>query len=143
MGNPPCSTKVPFPVGVKNAGIPAPPALSFSANVPCGTSSTSSSPLRYYLSNSLFSPTYDAIIRLTCLLRRRMPKPKSSMPQLFETIVRSLGPCYAIAVIRFSGMPHRPNPPAHIVAPSLISLVASAAESNILVAKYLAEGVYC
>ncbi len=66
------------------------------------------------------------------------------MPQLFETMVRSLGPCYAIAVIRFSGMPHRPKPPAQIVAPSLISLVASAAESNILVAKYLAERVeYC
>lgn len=57
IGNPPSSMIVPFPVGVKNAGIPAPPALSFSARVPCGTNSTSSSPDRYYLSNSLFSPT--------------------------------------------------------------------------------------
>ena len=32
-------------------------ARSRSASVPCGTSSTSSSPLRYWRSNSLFSPT--------------------------------------------------------------------------------------
>ena len=42
---------------VKKAGIPAPPERSFSANVPCGVSSTSSSPFKYWRSNSLFSPT--------------------------------------------------------------------------------------
>ena len=39
------------------SGIPAPPARSFSARVPCGVSSTSSSPERYCRANSLFSPT--------------------------------------------------------------------------------------
>ena len=37
--------------------MPAPPARIRSARVPCGTSSTSSSPARYWRSNSLFSPT--------------------------------------------------------------------------------------
>ena len=39
------------------AGIPAPPARKRSASVPCGLSSTSSSPLKNWRSNSLFSPT--------------------------------------------------------------------------------------
>jgi Cu+-exporting ATPase len=36
--------------------LPAPPARSFSARVPCGTSSSSSSPSRYCRANCLFSP---------------------------------------------------------------------------------------
>ena len=40
-------------------------ARSFSASVPCGVNSSSSSPARYWRSNSLFSPTYDEIIFLT------------------------------------------------------------------------------
>ena len=39
-----CWIKVPTPVGVKNAGTPFPPASILSAKVPCGVSSTSSSP---------------------------------------------------------------------------------------------------
>ena len=35
MGSPPSWTKVPYPVGVKKAGIPAPPARMRSARVPC------------------------------------------------------------------------------------------------------------
>src|SRR3989475_8569281 len=50
---------VPTPVLVKKAGMPAPPARSFSASVPWGVNSSSSSPARYWRSNSLFSPTYD------------------------------------------------------------------------------------
>lgn len=53
----------------------------------CGVSSTSSSPQRYCLSNSTFSPTYDEIIRLICLVRRSRPRPKSST--LFKTYRRS------------------------------------------------------
>ena len=53
----PSATSVPTPVVVKNAGMPAPPARSFSASVPCGVNSSSSSPARYWRSNSLFSPT--------------------------------------------------------------------------------------
>lgn len=34
MGEPPSWMRVPYPVGVKNAGMPAPPARILSANVP-------------------------------------------------------------------------------------------------------------
>lgn len=37
MGEPPSWMRVPYPVGVKKAGIPAPPARIRSANVPCHT----------------------------------------------------------------------------------------------------------
>ena len=47
QGRPPSAICVPAPVGVKNAGIPEPPARSRSARVPWGVSSTSSSPVRY------------------------------------------------------------------------------------------------
>ncbi len=67
--------------------MPAPPARMRSASVPCGVSSTSSSPERYWRSNSLFSPTYDETIFSICLLRSRIPRPKSSTPQLLETTV--------------------------------------------------------
>lgn len=56
MGAPPSCTSVPYAVGVKKAGMPAPPARTRSASVPCGVSSTSSSPVRYCRSNSAFSP---------------------------------------------------------------------------------------
>lgn len=35
IGAPPSCMSVPYAVGVKNAGIPAPPALNLSAKVPC------------------------------------------------------------------------------------------------------------
>src|SRR5271166_6630233 len=53
----PFATIVPAPAGVKNAGMPAPPARMRSAKVPWGTSSRSSLPLSTSSSNSLFSPT--------------------------------------------------------------------------------------
>jgi hypothetical protein len=37
----PSATSVPTPVRVKKAGMPAPPARSFSASVPCGVNSSS------------------------------------------------------------------------------------------------------
>jgi 3-oxoacid CoA-transferase subunit B len=43
--------------GKVDAAIPDPPARNRSARVPCGVSSTSSSPCRNCRSNSLFSPT--------------------------------------------------------------------------------------
>ena len=63
----------------------------------------------------------------------RMPSPLSSMPQLFEMMVRSLVPLRRIAAIRFSGMPHSPKPPAIIVAPSKRSATASSALGDGLV----------
>ena len=53
----PSATTVPYPAGVKKAGIPAPPARILSAKVPCGLSSTSSEPSRNMASKTLFSPT--------------------------------------------------------------------------------------
>ncbi len=57
QGSPPSAIWVPTPVIVKKAAMPEPPARRRSASVPCGVSSTSSSPERYCRSNSLFSPT--------------------------------------------------------------------------------------
>ena len=76
---------MPPPVAVKNAGMPDPPARIRSASVPCGVSSTSSSPERYCRANSLFSPTYDEIIRRSRFSISSRPRPHSSTPQLFDT----------------------------------------------------------
>src|SRR5687767_11797764 len=50
--------------------MPEAPARSRSARVPCGVSSTSSSPDRNCRANSLFSPTYDEVIRAMRLYKR-------------------------------------------------------------------------
>ena len=106
----PSWTRVPYPVGVKKAGIPAPPALMRSARVPCGVSSSRISPDKYCRSNSAFSPTYDAITWLIWRCFSKSPKPKVSTPQLLETTVRSLTLDASRPAIKFSGMPHRPKP---------------------------------
>jgi hypothetical protein len=98
--------------------MPAPPARSFSASVPCGVNCSSSSPASTWRSNSLFSPTYEAITFLTCRPLRSRPIPKSSTPALLPTIVSPLMPLSTIAWIRFSGIPHSPKPPAAIVMSS-------------------------
>src|SRR4051812_49799209 len=59
-GRPPSATCVPTPVAVKNAGMPEPPARIRSASVPCGVSSTSSSPARYWRGDPFFFPPPDA-----------------------------------------------------------------------------------
>src|SRR5262245_22929462 len=46
--------------------------------------------------------------------------------------VRFLIPFFTRAAIQFSGIPHNPNPPSIITAPSLMSLMASAAEATTL-----------
>src|SRR5260221_5565570 len=109
---------LPNAVRVKKPGIPAPPARSFSASVPCGVSDSSSSPARTCRSNSLFSPTYEAITLFTWRVLSSKPIPKSSTPALLPTIVRPLTPLATTAPIRFSGMPHSPKPPAAIVMSS-------------------------
>ena len=72
---PPSATWVPTPVRVKNAAIPEPPARIRSASVPCGVSSTSSSPARYCRANSLFSPTYEATTRRSLPRAEQEPEP--------------------------------------------------------------------
>ena len=63
--------------------MPEPPARSRSASVPCGVSSTSSSPDRYCRSNSLFSPTYDDTIR-----RIRLAEQQPEPPVVDAAVVR-------------------------------------------------------
>ena len=47
------------------------------------------------------------------------PMPKSSTPALLPAMVRPFTPLSTSAAIRFSGMPHRPKPPAAMVMSSL------------------------
>src|SRR3954453_20832677 len=112
--------------------MPAPPARSFSASVPCGVSSTSSSPDRNWRANSLFSPTYE----LTILRMRRSasssPSPQSSTPQLLLTTSRSVTPASSSAWMSPLGMPHSPTPPTASVLPSGMSATASAALATVL-----------
>src|ERR1700687_4018313 len=54
-----------------------------------------------------------------------MPAP--SIPALFETMVRFFVPLRRTAAIKFSGMPHNPNPPIKIVAPSRSFSIARSA----------------
>src|SRR5882757_7935693 len=131
-GSPPSATWVPTPASVKKAAIPHPPARSFSASVPCGVSSTSSSPDRNCRANSLFSPTYDEVILAIRLSASRMPSPHSSTPQLFETTLRSLTPLSWIALINCIGLPHSPKPPTARLAPSEMSSTAACGESYVL-----------
>src|SRR5947199_3634513 len=49
------------------------------------------------------------------------------MPALLLTTVRPFVPRACNALIRFSGMPHKPKPPIMIVAPSGMSATASSA----------------
>src|ERR1044071_10482061 len=91
-----------------------------SASVPCGLNSSSNCFDRNWRSNSLFSPTYDETIFLICRVSSRMPRPKPSTPALFEITVRPFTPDSRSARMRFSGMPHRPKPPAITVMPSRV-----------------------
>ena len=93
----PSATTVPTPVGVKNAGMPAPPARMRSASVPCGRQldlelARRGTAARRSCSRRRSSTT----IFLTWPLASRSPSPLSSTPQLLEMMVRSLAsPCGA------------------------------------------------
>src|SRR3954447_531661 len=112
--------------------MPAPPARSFSASVPCGVSTTSSSPARYWRANSLFSPTYELMVRRMRPSRSRMPSPQSSTPQLLLTVSSPEVPALCSASIRATGMPQRPNPPTAREEPSGMSATASSALATTL-----------
>src|SRR5271155_2900308 len=89
-------------------------------------SSTSNSPDRNWRANSLFSPTYELVVREIRFCINRMPRPQSSTPQLFETTRRSETPASTRADINSDGIPQSPNPPTAMLDPSLISATASA-----------------
>src|SRR6266852_5061457 len=67
------------------------------------------------------------------------PTPKPSTPALLLMVVRFLTPFWARARIRFSGFPHKPNPPTMMVAPSNTSWIASSALATTLC---IAEAFY-
>ena len=142
MGIFPSSTQVFAPVGVQKAGIPAPPALHFSARVPQGVSSTSSSPARYCFVRFSFSPTQLEIIFLICLFSSKSPRPQSTTPQLFEAIVRFLVPYSFKAVMSPFGVPPTPNPPTIKKLPSFTSLTASRSELQTLFEKLLLPKIF-
>ena len=60
------------------------------------------------------------------------PMPRPSTPTLLLMVVRFFTPLRTRARIRFSGIPHSPNPPTMMVAPSKISLMASSALATTL-----------
>src|SRR5688572_2475408 len=64
------------------------------------------------------------ILRI-CWAWRSSPTPKPSTPALLLMIVSPFAPFRCNARVRFSGIPHRPNPPTMIVAPSCRSAIAS------------------
>src|SRR3954451_20429700 len=55
---------------------------------------------------------------LVCRVSSSRPKPRPSMPALFEMTVRALTPDWRTASINRSGMPQSPKPPAMIVMSS-------------------------
>src|SRR5882762_1941617 len=128
----PSPTKVPTPVGVKNAGIPAPPARIRSENVPCGTRSNCTRPFRTISSSNLFSPTYVPTCREICPFASSNPMPNPSTPTLLLIVVRFFTPFLTRARIKFSGIPHKPKPPNIMEAPSWTSRIASSALATIL-----------
>ena len=94
------------PVGVKNAGMPAPAARILSAIVPCGHNSIAMSPPRYFFSKDLLFPRKEIVRRDICpesTSGERPPPPAE--PALFDTAVRLLrfsAPLRSIAAIMVS-----------------------------------------
>src|SRR5579859_7295365 len=116
--------------------MPAPPARSRSASVPCGVSSTSSSLARYCRANSLFSPTYELVIREIRPASSSRPRPQPSTPQLFDTTRSPVAPPASRAAMRVDGMPQRPKPPTARLAPSVMSATASAAVTTLSIERF-------
>src|SRR5438552_9789723 len=130
----PSASSVPYPVGVKNAPKPAPPAWILAARFPCGTSSSSISPARYSASNTCESVCRgnEQMIFFTRLALSSAASPVSPLPALLLTIVRSLAPRSMRASINSPGMPAVPKPPIITVAPSKTSATAAVGETTVL-----------
>src|SRR5439155_791698 len=106
-----------------------------SAKVPWGINCKSIPPVSARSSSSLFSPTYVPITVLIWRVSSSRPSPKVFTPALLLITVRSFVPLRRIASIRFSGMPHRPNPPTMMLAPSGTSATAASALGKTLFTK--------
>src|SRR5260370_1402585 len=103
-----------------------------SEDCPCGTRSSCTVPFSTLRSSSLFSPTQGPICVRVWAFASSNPTPRPSTPALLLMVVRFLTPFWARARIRFSGFPHKPNPPTMMVAPSNTSWIASSALATTL-----------
>jgi hypothetical protein len=111
----------------------------------------------YIFSNALFSPMKEAIILLICLVSSscpalshqpkpqplvslaNSPSPTPGIPALFDATVKSFKSGRSrSALINELGTPENPNPPTSTVVLPFISLIASCAESQILLIALLA-----
>ena len=122
------------PVRVSTPPSPAPPARMRSISVPCGTSSSSTSPARYCRSKRLVRPpdariAKVAITRANCR-RSHSSSSRSPSPMLFAIAVSPVGPARASARIRFEGEPAEMKPPTITLAPSPIPATASSGVSH-------------
>src|SRR5690606_4664327 len=123
--------------------MPAPAARMRSASVPCGTSSSSSSPARYSPSNtqeSAWRGNEQMILRTRRALSRAAT-PSSALPALLFTTVRSRAPCAIRASISSPGTPTPPKPPISTVAPSKMSATAASRLSTVRSIKGLSPDV--
>ena len=102
--------------------MPAPPARMRSARVPCGTSSSSTSPAWYCRSKRLWRPPEARIAKLAITVAScRSSHSSSSLspsPMLFAIAVSPRVPRRCSARIRFDGEPAETKPPTITVAPS-------------------------
>ena len=73
-----------------------------------------------------------------CPFASSSPMPNPSTPTLLLMVVRFFTPLRPRARIRFSGMPHSPNPPTMMVAPSKMSRMASSALATTL---FIGKGI--
>ena len=109
--------------------MPAPPARMRSANVPCGTSSSSISPRRYCASNLLSRAVEARTAKLAIAFDTCRPSHRSSSrspkPMLVAITVRSRVPRRFSAKMRLVGVPAETNPPNMMRAPSLMPSRAS------------------
>ena len=108
--------------------MPAPPARSRSASVPCGTTSSSILPAPYNSSNTSDRDERgnEQMILETRPASNNAARPMWPLPALLLTTVRSLVPWSMRAWISSVGLPASPKPEINTVSPSLTSATASA-----------------
>ena len=113
--------------------MPAPPARIRSARVPCGTSSSSTSPARYCSSKRLAradeARTAKLAIAFAICRSSHNSSSRSPKPMLVAITVRLRVPRLFSAKIRFVGELAETNPPTITRAPSLIPSRASSGVS--------------
>ena len=121
----PFSTTVPTPVGVSTPPRPHPAARMRSTSVPCGTSSTSSSPESIFFCVSGLRPMWlTMVLRMTpALTSLPMPMPGSALSLAITVRPRFLW--RTSSSTSRSGVPTPMKPPIITLAPSGMSSTAA------------------